>query len=227
MSDSSSSYVSSLLGTAETYADSLETTASSDLDKEDFLTLLVAQLANQDPLNPMENTEFVSQLAQYSSLEELITVNDNLETLVSTSEQSQLLSAISFVGKHVMASGDTTSVTEGESSEIYFDLYDDATSCYINIYDSDGDLVRTMDMGVLSLGSYSKTWDGLDDDGNQVDDGIYTLSIAAENADGESIDTTMSTEGTVSGISISDSSYTLTLSDGREVDLWDVEEITE
>ena len=96
------------------------------LGKDDFLKLFVAQLQNQDPLSPMESTEFTSQLAQFSSLEQLTNMNQNLDYLLMYQASMNNAEAINFIGSTVKASGNSISVKDGESDQIQFDLAADA-----------------------------------------------------------------------------------------------------
>jgi len=159
----------------------------SVLGKEDFLNLLVKQLEYQDPLNPMESTEFTAQLAQFSSLEQLTNVNDNLKYLQLYESSINNAQAVNFIGKMVTASGNSISVNDGTPNEIQFDLDGDASEVSVYVYDSEDNLVATIECGELGSGRQSITWDGLDSDGNSVPDGTYTFEVSATDTAGEAI----------------------------------------
>ena len=168
---------------SETYVPSDKTT----LGKDDFLKLFVAQLENQDPLSPMESTEFTAQLAQFSSLEQLTNANQNLEYLLLYQSSMNNAEAVNFIGNTVKASGNSISVTDGESSQIQFDLATDAADVNVYIYDSSENLVKTIKCGSLDNGEQSIPWDGKNQDGSPVSDGTYTFEVSATDVNGETI----------------------------------------
>jgi len=126
-------------GTSESYAPE-----KAVLGKEDFLKLLVEQLKNQDPLNPMESTEFTAQLAQFSSLEQLTNMNESLEYSQLYQSSINNAQAVGFIGKTVKATGDSINVKDGISNQIQFDLARDAETVNIHIYDSSDNLVNIL-----------------------------------------------------------------------------------
>lgn len=218
------------------YITGLETVSTSEvgslepeediLGKDDFLTLLVTQLENQDPLNPMDSTEFTAQLAQYSSLEQLYNVNDNLENLQTTQSLLNNSQAVSFIGKTVKADGNSVQVTDGDSSEIYFELGADASAAYINIYDAAGSFVKSIESGALSAGEQSLAWDGNDSNGNVVSDGEYTFEVMAVDLNGEMVDTVSFSTDQITGITYTDGSACLLAGD-KKIPIESVIEITE
>ena len=137
----------------------------SSLDKDSFLTILVAQLTHQDPLNPMEDTEMTSQLAEFSSLEQLTSINTGIGDLATSMQKSDMISAVSFIGKEVKAEGYKVALNEGNASTIYYGFGETVSGIMINIYDSEGAIVRTVELGNKEAGSYQYEWDGKDDDG--------------------------------------------------------------
>lgn len=159
-------------------------TGSNTIGKEDFLTLLVAQLENQDPLDPSDTNEFVAQLTSYSMLEQSITTNEKLDDLVSTMESGlSSLSAYQLLGQEVVAETDTVTY-QGEELEVGFDLEDEATTATLEIQDSSGATVASLTLNDLASGEQFVTWSGEDDAGNSVAYGDYTLVVTATNDDG-------------------------------------------
>ena len=199
--------------------------SSTELGKDDFLTLFVAQLRNQDPLNPMDDKEYVSQLAQFSSLEQLTNISSGLEGMAAMLAKMQQLSATSYIGMDVLAAGSGITLSEGKSTEVRFVVPEDATNVTAHIYDKDGNIVRSVDLGGLSAGEYAFSWDGKDKDGSPCADGAYNVGFTAEDANGEWLYVSTLVEGRVTGVSMENGAVMLTLSDGRAVALYDVHEV--
>ena len=187
---------------SEVYSQALTTTSTDEtvMGKDDFLTLLVAQLQNQDPLNPSDSTEFTAQLAQFSSLEQLQNINDSLAGFEVYQSTLNNIQSSNFIGKTVTASGDTLSVTNGTADAISVELGEDSQTVYIQIYDAYGEYVTDIEAGSLDAGMHSIAWDATDQYGSTVGDGNYTFSVMAVDADGNSVSTTSYITGKVTGI---------------------------
>jgi len=157
---------------------------SGDLDS--FLTLLTSQLKNQDPLSPMDSTEFTNQLVQFSGVEQAINTNTNLESLIGLTQASIGSTAVGYLGKEVQAESSTMPLQDGQAKYTYT-IPKDASKCLIVIKDSSGAVVKT-EQGELKAGTYHMTWDGKNAYGEQLDDGAYSLEVQATGTDGETID---------------------------------------
>ena len=157
------------------------------LGKDDFLHLLITQLQNQDPLNPADATEFTAQLAQFSSLEQLNNVNDNLEQLQNFQASSNNSQAVSLLGKEITAKGNFLQLTAGESIGCDYSLDRDAATVVATVYDSAGGFVTSFASQNIVAGQHVLSWDGMDKDGNPALDGSYTVEILAADADGQKI----------------------------------------
>jgi len=216
-----SSYVSSLLGT-DTSTSTTSSSGTSSLGQDAFLQLLVTQLEYQDPLDPMDDHDFVAELAQFSSLEQLTEINTGIDSLISVGEQQEMIGAVNFIGKTVEATGTALSLSSGTATAVTFTLPDDAATCIVNVLDSSGDIVRTVDMGATAAGDVEFTWDGKDYDGNTCDDGLYQIAVTATDADGNTETVTSTMTGTVSGIEQVDGSYYLNIGDDRYVEFTDI-----
>jgi len=154
-------------------------TGKQALGKDSFLKLLVTQLNNQNPLDPQDNSEFVAQLAQFSSLEGITTLNDTVTGIASNFSSSQALQASSLVGRSVIAQTnkaeiDTSKVFKG--SVVVPEAVDPVT---IKIVDSDGKTIRTIDMGKQKAGNIDFLWDGKNDAGEVAPVGTYTVNATA------------------------------------------------
>lgn len=219
------SSVSSLLGAYEASQTESTDTASDSLGKDDFLTLLVAQLTNQDPLNPMEDTDMTSQLAEFSSLEQLTNLNETADSILETMSDTQLVDSTSFIGQWVYAEGYTITKEDSEISTINYSLGEAVAEVTVYIYDSEGDIIRTDVLGGKEADDYTYQWDGKDDDGNDMADGLYSVGILGEDADGEGVLVQTQVSGEVVGVtSVSGVQY-LQLADGRYISLDNVYQI--
>lgn len=182
---SSTSSVTSTTGTTSTT--STTSTSSNTLGQDAFLKMFMAQLTNQDPLNPMDNSQFTSQLAQFSQLEQLTQINThltNLDELQTTMSQSQ---ALSMLGTEVTVSGTSLPVSGGTAGVVGFTLDSAASQVNVTIKNSDGKVVYTGALTDLSAGEHKFSWDAQDSYGNTVDDGTYTVSLLAYNSQGTTV----------------------------------------
>jgi len=203
-------------------------TSSNDsvLGKDDFMNLLVAQLQNQDPLNPMDSTAFTSQLAEFSSLEQLSNVNENLEYLQMYQSSINNAQAVSFIGKNIDALGDSIQLEEGENEEIHFELGKDAGLVSINIYDDAGNLVKSIENGPLGQGKQSLEWDGTDNGGNNLPEGIYKFEVMAVDTNGDKVQTETYMSDRVTGVTFKNG-VTYLLAGGMTIPISDVIEVAE
>lgn len=175
-------------------------THSTTLGKDDFLTLLITQLQNQDPLNPTDSVEYTAQLAQFSSLEQLNNVNQNLEYLQLYQASINNIQAVSFIGKEITAIGNSIRLEGGEADPCEFGLAADASGVVVNIYDETGNFIKAIEEATLKAGRQSVVWDGTDQDGNTVQDGDYTFEVLAIDADKQSVPATTYVKGIVEGV---------------------------
>ena len=203
-------------------------TSSKDsaLGKDDFLNLLVAQLQNQDPLSPLDSTAFTSQLAEFSSLEQLSNVNENLEYLQMYQSSINNAQAVSFIGKNIDALGNSIQLESGENEDIHFELEQDSSSLVINIYDEAGSLVKYIENGPLGEGKQSVEWDGTDNSGNTLPEGIYKFEVMAVNANGDKVQTATYISDRVTGVTF-ENGVTYLLAGGMKIPIGDVIEVFE
>jgi flagellar basal-body rod modification protein FlgD len=206
-------------------ASNTPTEHDTSLDQDAFLSILVAQLTHQDPLNPMEDTDMTSQLAQFSSLEQLTNINDGISTLNDTMNQNDILTAVSFIGKEIKAEGYKVSLNEGNASTIYYGFGETVSSIKMNIYDEEGAIVRTVELGSKEAGTYQYTWDGKDEDGNDLPDGQYGVGILGQDLDGDYVMVQTEISGTVDGVVTENGTQYLRLEDGRFINMLNVKEV--
>lgn len=207
------------VGAANAQAQS-SNTSRADLGKKDiFLKLLVAQMQNQDPLKPQDATQMSSQLAQFNMVENQRATNDVLRSMLSM--QSILTNegtAANYLGHEVAYGADKITHTGG-STNLLVNMGADSASTEIVIKDDAGNVVRHISAGALSQGKNFVSWDGLDDQGNQVPNGDYSMEITATDAAGDAIESvSVSPLGFVSAISSTGNGVFLMIN-GKEVSL--------
>lgn len=219
------SAASNIIGKAETDFSQAVGVDRVSADKNTFLKLLVAQLTHQDPLNPTEDKEFITQLAQFTSLEQLQGINEGVGTLNSTMQQSQLVSATSFIGKEVLASGGEISKIGSYVSTVYFTLDEAIAKGQVNIFDQSGNLVRTDTIDASNAGDFQYQWDGKDSSGKATVNGIYKVIISAQDSNDKAVMPVTQVTGRVIGVQTENGVNSLRLSDGRVVKFTDVTEV--
>lgn len=199
--------------------------STSDLDKEAFLTLLITQFQNQDPLDPMDDTDFIAQLAQFSTLEQMMTLNESMESLIYSTDAQTTISITNYIGKEVSGRGLGISKDGDSISLVQYAASEEMVSCYVNILDSNSSVVASVDLGSRASGIHDFTWDGLTNTGAEASDGVYTASFSGTNASGDFVYVDTSVSGLVAGTAYYDGVYYLRLSDGRSLSLDSVREV--
>lgn len=189
--------------------------ATQGMGKDAFLTLLITQLQNQDPLNPADSTEFTAQLAQFSSLEQLSQINSQLETLGLYQASINNAQAVSFIGKEVLARGNTIELAAGKTAACEFELGAPAQTVVVSIYDANGRFVREIHAAAMPAGRQRLNWDGKDLSGNPAAAGAYTFEVQAESASGEKVNATTCLRGVVQGVTFEQGVTYLRVGSGR------------
>lgn len=162
-----------------------------------FLTLLTAQMKNQDPLSPMDSTQFTQQLVQMTGVEQQLETNDLLKELVANSGEG-VAGAVSLIGKQVRAASDDAGLANGKAEWTY-NLGRAATDVKLEILDANGRVVRTV-AGDKTAGEHTFTWNGKDQSNLASAPGVYTLRITARDASGASVATSTSIDGVVNSV---------------------------
>lgn len=217
MSTNAISNYQSLLG--QTGTTSSNQTATKTVGKDEFMKLLLAQLKNQDPLNPMDGTDFAAQLAQFSSLEQLTNLNTTLETQSVNQMTLGYAQSVNMIGKEVVANAGNTITATGQTASLNYQLASDAQSVTIAILDKNGKLVKTWDESAKSAGMNHTTWDC-----SGVEQGDYTYQVTAKDSFGSAVTAQTLTTGVVSAVHFRSNQILVTVN-GREVPLSNIIEI--
>ncbi len=200
----------------------------SVLGKDDFLKMMLAQLKNQDPLNPMDGTEYASQLAQFSSLEQLSNMNSALNTSINANYQlTQSINntmTAALIGKEVKLDGDSLTYKGQSNITIGYELPSQAGSVTIKISDKYGNVVKTIESNQLETGDHKLSWDFTDNNGNKVPEGDYTFSVDAKSLNGNSITVQKFKYGKIDSIRFTEKGAQLVVN-GVEYSISDILEI--
>ena len=170
--------------------------------QDEFLRLLIAQLQNQDPLQPMDNQEFAAQLATFNSLGQLIEINDKLGELKSGQGSLNQYNAASLIGREIAAAGNLVKLGSGSSATIGYRLGANAAKVAVSIFNANGELVRRIDAGARSSGDNTLVWDGNDATGKSAPKGTYRFEIDAVDANGRKIPVLGTIQGVVTGVKL-------------------------
>jgi flagellar basal-body rod modification protein FlgD len=198
-------------------------TGGQAMGRDAFLKLLVAQLKHQDPLKPQDNTQFVAELAQFSSLEQTMGINERLDLLSAQSRGLQNAEVVSLVGKQATVKGSKLTMDgSGAGAAVSFTLPSKSASTIVTIRDQSGRTVKTMDLGERAEGNTRIQWDGKSDAGQVQPAGTYAVEVKAETADGAPIAASQETTGTVTAVSFDKGYPVLHLSNGADVPVSDL-----
>lgn len=173
----------------------------SAMGRDDFLKLLMAQIEYQDPMSPVQNHEFVAQLATFSSLEQQVLSNQRLEELQMVQMSTSNAQLSSFIGQEVRARGDSVTLDGNGGAPLGFELPSEASTVTITVKDATGQIVAEMDREQLGAGIHAIEWPGTDRDGNPLPAGQYRLAIQATDAQGNPVEASTIVSGTVDAIS--------------------------
>lgn len=215
--------VSNSTGPANSDALSSALGTKSALGKDDFLKLLVAQLKNQDPLAPQDNSQFVAQLAQFSSLEAAMGTNSRLDTITGQNQGLANTQVVSLVGKIATVKGSlVTAPGSGSPVPIGFTLSAASDTTNVSIQNSAGQVIRTIPIGAHNAGLVKMSWDGKDDHGNVMPAGTYAVSVQAKTKDGSAVSVAQETSGLVKSVAFDKGYPVLTLANGMQVPVSDL-----
>lgn len=219
--------ISQIGAQAQTSLGQSKATGGKEMGQKQFLKLLVAQMQNQDPINPMDSKQFASQLAQFNSVEQLIGVNNGLSNLQNSQEMMRVemtnSMAASLTGKDVRALSNQVSL-KGGSADVNYELNSSASEVEIIVKDEYGSEVRRETVSNVGSGENSWTWDGKSNDGLSVPEGNYEVEIKATNGD-ESVKAKMFTEGIAESVRFTGNGVLISI-DGIEVPIGNIESVS-
>ena len=195
--------LTNVVGSAATGATSPNT---ATIGKDQFMKLLLAQLKNQDPLSPMEGTDFAVQLAQFSSLEQLTNLNTELRSQGVNQVTMGYAQSVNMIGKEVVAQGGNTIQVDGATANLNYLLAGDAATVIVRIYDQQGGLVKTIEENGMKAGANSSTWDCAD-----AARGQYSFQVSAICLGGQSVGAATRVTGTVTAAHFRNNTIALTV----------------
>ena len=201
---------------------------NENMGQTEFLTLFTTQLKNQNPLDPVKNEAFVAQLAQFSQLEATTAMKNSMQNLVSSLANDRLLGATSLIGKTVGVPDGPVMVTDTTVSQGVINAPTGADGIKVQIFNDKGILVRTQIMGPQPAGDVTIAWDGTNDGGTTVPNGVYRY-VASLNSNGAVTKPTVNTYAQVTGVSsagTADGTMLLEVAGGKTVNLADVKRIS-
>jgi len=207
-----------------------QTGSMQTLGKDDFLQLLVTKLQYQDPLDPVSDADFIAQLAQFSTLEQMNNIAEGIEAsnqwdYLQMQSMNNVMAA-GFIGKDVKAEFTGVYVGSDNEPKISFTTDQPAQEIVFEIRDFTGVLVRTITIEDVSDGAGTAKWDGKDERGNRVEEGYYSVTASAVTGSGDSFTPTLSLIGTVSSVIYRDGLAYLVV-DGTEIALGDITAVGE
>ena len=208
----------------------------SNLDKDSFMLLLVTQFKYQDPLNPMDDKEFIAQMAQFSSLEQLMNLNTSMEDLTTATNNQQMVNATSYIGKLVSVSGNTIGkttatnadgATETSISTFRYAFGDNVVKGTLSVKDANGNTIYTEDLAGKQAGTtFEFNWNGKMGNGLDAPDGVYQVSLAAFNDKGEAVLSDQVVDATVTGVVNDNGTVYLGMDGGQLMALANVRQVT-
>jgi flagellar basal-body rod modification protein FlgD len=216
------SSASSLLSASASTASSSTASSPADIQNQ-FLSLLVAQMKNQDPLNPLDNAAVTTQMAQLSTVQGITNMNTNLQALAASMGTNQMSQAASLIGHDVLVPGNAVSTTQPQNV-MGFELVRPADNVTVSVNDASGNTVRSLNLGPQSMGVGAVAWDGLTSTGTPAASGNYTFSVNATQG-GQPVSNTALNLGMVNSVSQNSQGVQLNLAGSTSVGYADIRQI--
>jgi flagellar basal-body rod modification protein FlgD len=188
-----------------------------------FMTLLVTQMKNQDPLNPLDNAQVTSQLAQLSTVTGIDKLNDSMNAIGASFQASQNLQAASMIGHGVVVPGNSLELKDGKSI-FGFELPQSADKVEVLVKDASGSVVRRLEQGYMTNGFNSLSWDGKTDLGAMAANGNYSFEVQATSG-GKKLDASTFSFGLVSSVSFGSQGTTLSILNMGDVPMSNVRQV--
>ncbi len=207
----------------------LTNATGNTLGKDEFLRLLVTQLKYQDPLSPMQNEEFIAQLAQFSSLEQMKNMNDKLESgmnsdlLMAQSISNAMVTTL--IGKEVKIATDQVELKASNNIRVGYQATENAKSAILTVYDANGKVAFTKDLGPVQAGEQTLIWDGRNSEGTRLPPGAYRIEVQLLNDEDQGTPVTTFLQGEVTAIKYMNGGAALQVN-GQLYNVADVMEVT-
>ena len=176
----------------------------TELDKDDFLKLFIAQLQNQDPLKPDDSAQMAAQLAQFNGLEQMLNVNKTLTEMLKGQSNGRNFGMLDYVGREVTVEGGRALVSQGNAGQVSFNIDRPVSGATLEVRDGNGNVVATEELGQLRDGEQDLQWSGVGTDGKALQDGAYTFSITATADEGQAVPLPVQTRIKVTGVDLKD-----------------------
>lgn len=178
-----------------------QSTPGDELGQSEFLKLMITQIKHQDPMNPAEGGEFLSQLAQFGTVNGITELQSSFDTLASSMQSSQALQASTMVGRSVLVAGNQGYLEAGNGMNGAVELPVSSADLRVFVHDTSGELVRQINMGTQPEGLTRFNWNGLGDNGAAFPPGVYQVSAQAR-VDGEMVDQPVLIQGKVDSVTL-------------------------
>lgn len=178
----------------------------TQLDKDDFLKLFIAQLQNQDPLKPDDSAQMAAQLAQFNGLEQMLNVNKTLTEMLKGQNNGRNFGMLDYVGREVTVEGGRAVISNGNPGQVSFNVDRPVSGATVEVRDGSGSIVATESLGQLQPGEQELRWSGNGTDGQRLKDGSYTFSITATSDEGQEVPIPVQTRIKVIGVDLKDPS---------------------
>lgn len=205
----------------------VRTVGNPSLDKDAFFKLMIAQMKNQDPTNPLKSHEMAAQLASFSSLEQMQNINKNIEEMKNAQKPAENYQALNLIGKAV--AGDSAQVIRNagdRENDFKFNLPLAASEVEVKVRNAEGDVVRTYNLKGLKKGDNKLAWNGEDDKGNKMPPGEYRFAAEAKGEDGKKIGIKTDFNGVITGVNYTPEGPVL-LVGNQTIRMRDVKKITD
>ncbi|MDY0258570.1 MAG: flagellar hook assembly protein FlgD [Desulfovibrio sp.] len=227
-----STITNSLNQTNNEFNTALSKQKGSSLDKDSFMLLLVTQFKYQDPLNPMDDKEFIAQMAQFSSLEQLMNLNTSMESLTTATNNQQMINATSYIGKQVTISGNSIGKTTDETTKettitrFRYSPADNTAGGTITVRDADNNAVYVEELSAKNKGTtYEFLWNGKNTDGTVAGDGVYTVNLVLRDSKGDAVLSDQVVDAKVTGVVTDSGVVYLGLEGGQLMPLANVRQV--
>ena len=197
----------------------------NDMDKDAFLKLLVAEIQNQNPLEPMDNQKFVDQMTQFTTMEQMTNMSESFQDFITSMKSTTKLQASAVVGKYAVIEGNEIKFSDNSAEGIVFNV-EESGEVLIRIKNSEGQMIREENLGFKEPGIHGYQWDGRDSSGTMQAEGTYNYDLVAIDSTGEEKTFGGVDGGTVEAVQFVDNNIYVIVN-GQKYNFEDIIEISE